>query len=60
MSPLIYSTLSYIFFLYILVTLVSVGFGEFLISFFIVLIKCSLSGPYFTLFVRSYFISNDG
>ena len=60
MSPLIYSTLSYIFFLYILVTLVLVGFGEFLISFFIVLIKCSLRGPYFTLFVRSYFISNDG
>ena len=60
MSPLIYSTLSYIFFLYILVTLVLVGFGEFLISFFIALIKCSLRGPYFTLFVRSYFISNDG
>ena len=40
-------------FLYILL-LVLLGFGEFLISFFIVLLKCSLGGPYFTLFTRSY------
>ena len=36
-------------FLYI-VLLVLLGFGEFLIPFFMVLLKCSLGGPYFTLF----------
>ena len=46
-------------FLYILL-LVLLGFGEFLISFFIVLLKCSLGGPYFTLFIKSYFISHGG
>ena len=45
-------------FLYVLL-LVLLGFGEFLISFFIVLLKRSLDGPYFTLFMRSYFISDD-
>ena len=35
-------------------------FGEYLIHFFIVFIKYSLGSPHFTLFIRSFYISDDG
>ena len=46
-------------FLYILL-LALLGFGEFLISSFMVLLNCSVAGPLFTLFIKSYFMSGDG
>ena len=57
--PMIIEHIILLIFLEVLL-IVLLGFGEILMTFFVVLLKCSLGGPYFTLFIRSDFISDDG